>query len=81
MTGVLPAPIPVIDARGLRCPLPVLKAEKGLEKLSVGESLILLADDPIAGVDIPVLCKRRGWILVCETLEDGARFTITKQAI
>lgn len=67
-----------IDARGLRCPLPVLKAEKLLDTLAPGEQFVLLADDPIAAIDIPVMCKRMGLIYAADTKDDVARFTITK---
>lgn len=67
-----------IDARGLRCPLPVLKAEKQLDTLVPGDQLILLADDPIAAIDIPVMCKRMSLTYATEMKNDVARFTITK---
>jgi tRNA 2-thiouridine synthesizing protein A len=50
----------VIDARGLRCPLPVLKAEKRLAMLPLGARLVVLATDPMARVDIPLLCRKGG---------------------
>jgi len=42
-----------IDARGLRCPLPVVKMEAALRRLSPGQKLKITADDPIAAVDLP----------------------------
>jgi tRNA 2-thiouridine synthesizing protein A len=73
-------PAEIIDARGLKCPLPVLKAEKHLETLGPGGSFILIADDPIARVDIPLMCQKRGHD--CRIDRDGAalRFTITRSA-
>ncbi|MBZ0122480.1 MAG: sulfurtransferase TusA family protein, partial [Roseovarius sp.] len=41
-----------IDARGLLCPLPVLKLRKRLKSLGVGEVLELWADDPAAAIDV-----------------------------
>lgn len=48
------------DARGLLCPLPVLKARKRLQALSSGGTLIVLADDPAAIVDFPHFCQESG---------------------
>lgn len=53
-----------VDARGLLCPLPVLKARKRLKALAPGEDLHLLADDPAAVVDVPRFCVEAGHELV-----------------
>lgn len=49
-----------IDARGLRCPLPVLKAGKRLRGMAPGQVLRLLADDPMAVIDLPHFCRETG---------------------
>ena len=46
-----------IDALGLLCPLPVLKARKRLKEMQPGQVLRLLADDPAAVVDVPHFCN------------------------
>jgi tRNA 2-thiouridine synthesizing protein A len=53
-----------LDARGLLCPLPVLKARKRLKTLASGETLRVLADDPAAIVDVPHFCMEAGHRLV-----------------
>ncbi|MDB5561357.1 MAG: hypothetical protein JWN11_775 [Hyphomicrobiales bacterium] len=70
----------VIDARGLKCPLPVLKAEKRLAALPPGKSLIVLATDDMARIDIPLHCRQNGYACVLERDADVLRFTITKPA-
>ncbi|MHA6688937.1 sulfurtransferase TusA family protein [Devosia sp. A449] len=50
----------IIDARGLKCPLPVLKMEKRLAGLPAGATLLVLATDPMAKVDIPLYCRQHG---------------------
>ena len=60
-----------IDARGLLCPLPVLKARKRLQGMRSGELLRMLADDPAAVVDVPHFCMEAGHELV-ESRDDGA---------
>ncbi|MFZ5615775.1 MAG: sulfurtransferase TusA family protein [Pseudomonadota bacterium] len=61
-----------LDARGLRCPLPVIRMEAALRRLAAGARLEILADDPIAAVDIPHFARAAGH--VCETgpSRDGA---------
>lgn len=55
-----------LDARGLLCPLPVLKARKRLLALAPGQVLRLVADDPAAVVDVPHFCAEQGHALIGE---------------
>ena len=50
----------ILDATGLKCPLPVLKLRKALEGLSIGEKITLHADDPVAQLDVEHFCKTAG---------------------
>lgn len=59
-----------LDAIGLLCPLPVLKARKRLKSMDAGDVLKLLADDPAAVVDVPHFCAEAGHEFL--GLEDGA---------
>lgn len=54
----------VLDAKGLRCPLPVLKARKAMKDLPVGGTLRVLATDPGAIKDFEAFCKTAGYRLV-----------------
>ncbi len=67
-----------IDARGLKCPLPVLKLEKRLEDLESGAALIVLATDPMAEIDIPLYCRQRGHSCVLSRDGEILRFDILK---
>lgn len=67
----------IIDARGLKCPLPVLKMEKRLAALPPGAVLVVLATDPMAKVDIPLHCRQQGHAYVLDMDDDVMRFTIT----
>jgi len=53
-----------LDARGLLCPLPVLKARKRMQGLPAGALIRVLADDPAARVDIPHFCTEQGHALL-----------------
>jgi tRNA 2-thiouridine synthesizing protein A len=48
-----------LDARGLLCPLPVLKARKRLMALAPGQMLRVVTDDPAALVDVPHFCAEQ----------------------
>lgn len=50
----------LIDARGLNCPLPVLKLRKRLKDLPPGAAVELLATDPAAARDVPAFCRAHG---------------------
>ena len=58
-----------LDATGLLCPLPVLKARKRLQALASGDDLTVKADDPAAIVDVPHFCAETGHELVSSDLD------------
>ena len=69
----------VIDVRGLKCPLPVLKMERRLRSCPAGMRVIVLATDPLAALDIPNFCREAGHQLLAAERDDGAlRFEIEK---
>ena len=57
-------PVETLDALGLRCPLPVLKARKRLKGMPPGAILRIEADDPAAIIDVPHFCAEQGHTLV-----------------
>ena len=69
-----------VDARGLLCPLPVLRLRKALERLAPGERLALLTSDPMAVVDVPHFCGQAGHVMVqSRPIGDGAHeFIVAK---
>lgn len=62
-----------LDAKGLLCPLPVLKARKRLQALAKGQVLRVLADDPAAIVDVPHFCNEAGHELLGTADADKAQ--------
>ena len=60
-----------LDALGLLCPLPVLKARKRLQGMQSGQVLRVIADDPAAIVDVPHFCAEAGHTLLSQDT-DGA---------
>ncbi|ALK10065.1 sulfurtransferase TusA family protein [Blastochloris viridis] len=53
----------VLDLEGLKCPLPVLKTRKALEKIAPGGVLEVRCTDPMSVIDIPHLCHETGHAL------------------
>lgn len=68
----------LVDARGLKCPLPVLKVEKLLAQLPAGAELMALATDPMAKIDIPLFCQRNGHACTLAVEGEVLRFTVRK---
>ncbi len=60
-----------IDARGLLCPLPVLRLRKALLGLPAGSRVVLTATDAMAAIDVPHFCTEAGHDLVSVTPLDG----------
>ncbi len=68
-----------LDARGLLCPLPVLKARKRLQAMSRGDELTMLADDPAAVIDVPHFCAEAGHELIAQhEADDHQVYTLRK---
>jgi len=70
-----------LDARGLNCPLPILRAKKSMNGMLAGQILKVIATDPGAVNDFTAFCKQTGNELL-ESLElDGEfQFLIKKPA-
>ena len=69
--------VPLLDLRGLNCPLPALKAGKRLREASAGERLWVETTDPLAVIDIPAMAREQGHVLVeSQTVEGGHRFLL-----
>lgn len=68
-----------VDARGLICPLPVLKARKSLLAMAPGSVLRLLATDPMAAIDVPHFCTEGGHAVLATGAEGGARFWLIRR--
>lgn len=70
-----------VDARGLICPLPVLRARKRLRALPAGGVLRLLSTDPAAVVDVPHFCAEAGHSLLDQSdAGDGAIAWLIRRA-
>ena len=71
----------IVDALGMLCPLPVLKARKRLKTVPAGGVLRLLADDPAAVIDVPHFCSEAGHEFLGSGTQDGAPYFDIKKAV
>jgi tRNA 2-thiouridine synthesizing protein A len=70
-----------LDAKGLNCPLPILKAKKALSTLPPGGTLEVLATDPGAVKDFQAFCRTTGHELLESTTEGNVfRFVLKHKA-
>jgi tRNA 2-thiouridine synthesizing protein A len=69
-----------VDARGLLCPIPILRLAKAFAQQPVGTIAVLTATDPASVEDVEVFCRER----VCDLLESAVergiyRFRVQKR--
>jgi tRNA 2-thiouridine synthesizing protein A len=70
-----------LDAKGLKCPLPVLRARKAMKQVATGGDLRVEATDPSAVQDFQAFCETTGFTLVEQGEADGVyTFLIRKTA-
>jgi tRNA 2-thiouridine synthesizing protein A len=71
MSGIL------VDARGHRCPVPSLRLRRALECAAPGTIVTLLADDPLARIDVPHLIGSGPHrLLEAVATPEGLRFSV-----
>jgi tRNA 2-thiouridine synthesizing protein A len=69
----------IVDARGHRCPVPTLRLRKALEVAPAGGRVRLLADDPMARIDVPHFAAEIGAVILSrEDLGPGFSFLVAK---
>ena len=70
-----------LDAKGLNCPLPILKARKALKGVAAGETLEILSTDPGSVADFEAFCRQTGNQLLESSNDDSVfRFLIKRPA-
>lgn len=62
----------VVDASGLKCPLPVLKARKAIKAVDAGQRIRVISTDPASPLDFRHFCNTTGHELL-EVAQDGDR--------
>ena len=71
--------VPLLDLRGLQCPLPALKTGRRLRDMASGERIWVETSDPLATIDIPAHAREHGHTLVSShAVEGGHRFLLER---
>ncbi|MDO6544410.1 sulfurtransferase TusA [Photobacterium sanguinicancri] len=79
MTAIFDNPTHSLEAQGLRCPEPVMMVRKTVRKMTEGETLLIIADDPSTTRDIPSFCRFMDHTLVAAEIDNlPYRFLIRK---
>lgn len=60
-----------LDCMGEACPIPLIKTEKALEELEVGDTLIVLIDHSCAMKNVPEWARKQGHEVELEEVDDG----------
>lgn len=74
-----PPPPRRLDARGLHCPLPILRTRKTLNAMAPGEELLVEATDPASVIDFKHFCNTTDNALVECRLEDGVYYYLIRR--
>jgi len=61
----------LVDARGHRCPVPTLRLRRALEDAPAEATVRLLADDPLARIDVPHFAAGAGFVILDRSEADG----------
>jgi tRNA 2-thiouridine synthesizing protein A len=67
-----------LDVRGEHCPTPALEARRHLDDMKVGEVLEVLSTDPLAEMDLQILCDRLGYELIETRAHRGEQSTLIR---
>lgn len=69
-----------LDVRGLACPLPLIRARRELSALAPGETLVVLATDPEAPIDLAAFAADEGHMFARVESDGEWQITLTKCA-
>lgn len=73
-------PTTTLDLKGLRCPLPVLRANRALRQLQPGDQLEILATDRAAAQDFESFCRTTGHLLIASDEAEGVLTIVIQKA-
>jgi tRNA 2-thiouridine synthesizing protein A len=70
----------VVDARGLFCPVPIIKTSEALRSLDPGGIVEVASDDPAIEFDMPAWCESQGHKIESVAIERGVFRYLVKKA-
>jgi tRNA 2-thiouridine synthesizing protein A len=72
--------VTIVDARGLLCPVPLTMARRRMAELAPGETLVVLATDPEATIDLGAWAEDEGHAFSERTRDGWAEYALVKRA-
>jgi tRNA 2-thiouridine synthesizing protein A len=72
--------VTILDARGLLCPVPLTMAKRRMAEIAPGETLVVLATDPEATIDLGAWAADEGHGFVERRAEGWVEYTLVKRA-
>ncbi|MFN2464544.1 MAG: sulfurtransferase TusA family protein [Candidatus Dormibacteria bacterium] len=78
VVDVMDAPSRTVDARGLRCPLPLVRARDAMDEVPPGGILEVLATDPGAAHDLRAWARRRGYNFTDVSGAESLRYLVRR---
>ena len=70
-----------LDAIGLRCPEPVMMLRQKIRKITAGETLLVIADDPSTARDIPSFCRFMNHTMVSSQIESSPYLYLIRKGL
>lgn len=68
----------LIDARGVKCPLPVIKARKKIKGIPKGSRVRIFCTDPLAEIDIPHMASTDGHVVIDRGESEGVMWFLVE---
>lgn len=65
-----------LDAKGLKCPMPIVEVAKKVKTMQPGDELEVIGDDPVFKIDIEAWCSKMGHEILATKVE-GETTTIS----
>ena len=70
-----------LDVKGLRCPMPIVKIAKAMKEMVVGQTLEVVATDPVFRPDLEAWCRKTGQHLVSVSDKDGSTIAVLEKKV
>ncbi len=64
----------IVDARGLFCPMPIIKTSEAVRNIDPGSLVEVISDDPAIESDMPAWCSSQGHVIRSKIKDDGGVF-------
>jgi len=68
-----------VDARGLKCPMPIVRLTQAVKKAALGDKIRIQADDPAFEPDVRAWCRKTGNALTGLTAERGVTVAVIRK--